>query len=117
MQRKDQPPPSCSGITETAVRGLVKSLSGISEIRRLTKPFKKPLAPTGASIHSQINRRSSFPFPRTESSHSFREGHTERCEAVQDGNPDLELGDLAVKVPCAQALTQQHLHSASSSRR
>jgi hypothetical protein len=45
--------------------------------------------------------------PWTESSHSFRDGYAERGEAVQDGNPDLELGDLTIKVSRAQALAQQ----------
>jgi chromosomal replication initiation ATPase DnaA len=44
--RKDQPSPLCPGFTETAVRELVKSLSGISEIR--TFRCSAPQTPLGA---------------------------------------------------------------------
>lgn len=48
-----------------------------------------------------------FPYPRTDSSYGFSEGYSERGEAVQDGDTDLELGDLTVEVPSGQTLAQQ----------
>ena len=71
------------------------------------KPFKKPLAPTGASIHAQIRCRPKFPFSWTDLSHGFSDGYAERSEAVQDGDTDLELGDLTVEIPSCQSLAQQ----------
>ena len=40
-------------------------------------------------------------------SHDLRDGDAERGEAVQDGNTNLELRDLTVKVPRQEALAQQ----------
>ena len=51
--------------------------------------------------------RPDVPFPRTELSHSRCDGYAEGGEAVQNGDADLELGDLTVEVPGGQALTQQ----------
>ena len=48
-----------------------------------------------------------LPLSRTDLSRNLGDGDAERCEAVQDGDTDLELGDLTVKVPCGEALTQQ----------
>jgi len=48
-----------------------------------------------------------FPFPRPESSDAFSDGNAERREAVQDGDTDLELGNLTVEVPRHEVLTQQ----------
>jgi len=39
--------------------------------------------------------------------YGFSDGYAERGEAVQDGNADLELGNLTVEVPRHEALTQQ----------
>ena len=51
--------------------------------------LKIPLA-QGAVIHvAQIGLRPRFPFPRTDLSHSFRDGYSERGVAVQDGDADL----------------------------
>jgi hypothetical protein len=41
LQADNQPCPNCPGITETAVRELAKSLSGISEIRRRPSMLRK----------------------------------------------------------------------------
>ena len=49
----------------------------------------------------------SFPHPRTESSRDLCDGYAERDISVQEGNADLELSDLTIKVPRAQALAQQ----------
>jgi len=46
-------------------------------------------------------------FPRTDSSLGFSYGYAERREAVQDGDPDLKLRDLTIKVPRGQALARQ----------
>jgi hypothetical protein len=35
------------------------------------------------------------------------DGYAERGVAVQDGDADLELGDLSVEVPCHEPLAQQ----------
>lgn len=51
-----------------------------------------------------------FPFPRTDLSHGFRDRYAERGVAVQDGDADLELGDLTVEVPSHEPLAQQ-LHA------
>ena len=59
---------------------------------------------------AQIGRWPRFPFPRTELSHSFRDGYAERGVSVQYGDADLELGDLTVEVPRHKALPQQ-LHT------
>ena len=37
----------------------------------------------------------------------FSDGYAECCEAVQDGDTDLELGNLTVEVPSGQTLAQQ----------
>ena len=47
------------------------------------------------------------PLPRTDLSCGFRDGNAERCEAVQDGDTDLEFSHLKVEVPRHQALAQQ----------
>jgi len=47
------------------------------------------------------------PYPRTDLSHDLCDGYTNGGEAVQDGDPDLELCDLTIKVPRGQVLTQQ----------
>ena len=56
---------------------------------------------------AQIDWRSGFPFPRTDSSYGFSDGNSKRGEAVQDGHTNLELGNLTVEVPRHEALTQQ----------
>ena len=40
-------------------------------------------------------------------SYCVREGYAERGLSVQDGDTDLELRDLSVKVPCHEPLAQQ----------
>jgi hypothetical protein len=47
------------------------------------------------------------PFPRTDLSRGFSDGYAQRGEAVQDGHPYLDLGDLTVEVPSAQPLAPQ----------
>ena len=37
----------------------------------------------------------------------MREGDSEGCEAIEDGDPDMNFGDLAVEITSAQALSQQ----------
>ncbi len=62
------------------------------------KPFKKPLAPTGASIHAQIGSKADLPCPRTDSSLGFSDGYAQDRDAVQDGHADQELGHLTIEV-------------------
>ncbi|MGY6412228.1 MAG: hypothetical protein ACXIUV_14545, partial [Alkalilacustris sp.] len=59
----------------------------------LEKLIERKLS-AGASSVAQIGLRTGFPFPRRDSPHSFRYGNAERREAVQDGDTNLELGDL-----------------------
>lgn len=47
------------------------------------------------------------PLFRTDLPHGFRDGHAERREAGQDGDTDLDLGDLAVAVPRGKALAHE----------
>ena len=47
------------------------------------------------------------PLSRTDLSHCFRGRYAERGVAVQDGDADLELGDLTVEVPSHEPLAQQ----------
>jgi len=35
------------------------------------------------------------------------EGDSEGCEAIEDGDPDMNFGDLTVEVACCQTLAQQ----------
>ena len=72
--------------------------------------LKLPLAQGAVTHVAQIGRWPRFPFPRTELSHSFRDGYAERGVSVQYGDADLELGDLTVEVPRHKALPQQ-LHT------
>ena len=51
-------------------------------------------------------RYTGFPFPRTDSSHGFRDGYAERGEAIQHGDTNLELCDLTVEVPGGQPLAK-----------
>lgn len=48
-----------------------------------------------------------LPFPRTDSSHGFRDGYSECGEAAQHGDPDLELYDLTVEVTRGKTLPQE----------
>lgn len=59
------------------------------------------------SFVAEIAIRTEFLFPRTRSSHGLDDGCAEGGEAVQDGEPDVELGDLPVEVPRREALTEQ----------
>ena len=45
--------------------------------------------------------------PRADLSHSLCDRDAERGVAVQDGDADLDLCDLAVEVPCHEPLVQQ----------
>lgn len=47
------------------------------------------------------------PFPGADLSHSFRDGYAECGVAVQDGDADVEFGDLTVEVSCHEPLAQQ----------
>ena len=40
-------------------------------------------------------------------SHDLCDGYAKGGEAIQDGDPDLELRDLTIKVPRGQSLAQQ----------
>ena len=66
----------------------------------------QPFADFWGSV-AQIDWRSGFPFPRTESSYGFSDGYAERGEAFQNGHTDLELGYLTVEVPRSQTLDEQ----------
>jgi hypothetical protein len=48
-----------------------------------------------------------FPYPRTDLSHDLCDGYAKGGEAVPDGDADLKLRDLTIKVPRGQALAQQ----------
>ena len=62
-----------------------------------------------ALLHKSAAGRG-FPFAGADSSHGFSEGYGKCGEAVQDGDPDLKLGNLSVEVPGIQTLAQQ-LHT------
>ena len=47
---------------------------------------------------AQIGLQTGLPFPRTDLSHGFRDRDAECGEAVQDGDTDVELGDLTVEL-------------------
>ncbi len=47
------------------------------------------------------------PFPGRTYSRGFRDGYAERGVVVQDGDADLEFGNLTVEVPCHEALAQK----------
>ena len=47
------------------------------------------------------------PFPRADLSCGFRDGDAESGVAVEHGDADLELGDLAIEIARHEALTQQ----------
>ena len=51
--------------------------------------------------------RTAAPLPRPDLSHSLRDGYAERGIAVQDGDADLEFGDLTVEVPRHEPLAQK----------
>lgn len=44
---------------------------------------------------------------RADSSHDFRDGYAERCEAVQHGDTDLELSDLTIETPSGRTFARQ----------
>ena len=69
--------------------------------------LKIPLAQGAVTHVAQISLRSSFPFPLTDSSHALSLWRSEGREAVQDCRPDLQFGDLPVKVARHDALTEQ----------
>ena len=56
---------------------------------------------------STYRLQSEVPLPRTDLSCRLRDGYAERGVAVQDGDADLEFGNLAVEVPRHEPLTQQ----------
>lgn len=55
----------------------------------------------------QITARPDFPFPQTDSSHGLSDGYAECGEAVQDGDPDMEVCDLTVEVSGHEPLTEE----------
>lgn len=55
---------------------------------------------------AQMVWRCGFSYPRADLFHDLCNGRSERGEAVQDGNTNLELRDLTVEVPRHEALTQ-----------
>ena len=63
------------------------------------KPFKKPLA--------QIEGGSDCPFSWTDLSHDLCDRDSEGGVAVQNGDMNLELRRLTIKVSRHEALTQQ----------
>src|SRR5690606_29238412 len=90
-----------TGFVESLLRlvGLNWTVPDFSTLSRRQKTLAGSVAQTGL--------RPRFPFPRTDLSHSFRDGYSERGVAVQDGDADLEFGDLSVEVPCHEPLAQQ----------
>lgn len=65
----------------------------------------QPRPPTGSV--AQIECWPRFPFIQTDSSRGRCDRSAERGVTIHDGDTDLNLGDLTVKVPCHQALPQQ----------
>ena len=63
------------------------------------------VAPDVALLHKAVGERTP-PFPRTHLSCGFRDGYAERGIPVHDGNADLDLGDLSVKVPRHEVLAK-----------
>lgn len=63
------------------------------------------------ALEAAILRKSAddrgFPFSRRDLSSDLCDGYAERGVAVQYGDADLTFGDLAVEVPCHQALSQK----------
>ena len=71
------------------------------------KPFKNHLHQRGHPyIHKSVDWQAS-PFPQTDLSHGLCDRDAERGVAVQNGDTDLELGDLTVEVPSHEPLAQQ----------
>jgi hypothetical protein len=60
----------------------------------------------GGSV-AQFGLKACFPFPRTDLSFGLCYKRAECGEAVEDGNPDLELGDLTVELARGEALAQE----------
>ena len=61
----------------------------------------------GPGSVAQIALLPDVPYPRTDLSHDLCDGYAKGGEAVQDGDPDLELRDLTIEVPRGQTLAQQ----------
>jgi hypothetical protein len=56
---------------------------------------------------AEMARLPDVPHPRSDLPHDLCDGYAKDGEAVQDGDPDLELRDPTIKVPRGQALAQQ----------
>ena len=59
-----------------------------------------------ALLHKSADGRCS-PFLRTNLSHGLCDRDAERGVAVENGDANLELGDLSIEVPCHEALPKQ----------
>lgn len=66
-----------------------------------------PLRPS-AVFHKPGDGR--CPFPKADLSHSVRDGYAERRVAVEHGDMDLKIRDVAAEIPRHEVLSQQ-LHA------
>jgi len=79
--------------------------------QREPKPCGSPSASSGSpTLLSKPGLGREAPFPDESHPPGFGDGYAEGGEAVQDGDADVELGDLSVEVPGHEPLTEQ-LHA------
>ena len=55
---------------------------------------------------AQIGRRACYPFPQTDLAYWLSDGDAKSSVAVEDGDTDLDLCDLPIKVPRHQRLAE-----------
>lgn len=55
---------------------------------------------------AQIGRRACYPFPQTDLAYWLSDGYAKSSVAVEDGDTDLDLCDLPIKVPRHQRLAE-----------
>ena len=55
---------------------------------------------------AQIGRRACYPFPQTDLAYWLSDGYAKSSVAVEDGDTDLDLCDLPIKVPRDQRLAE-----------
>ena len=56
---------------------------------------------------AQIVCRAFFPLPQTDLAYGVSDRYAKRSIAIENGNTDLDLGDLPVEVPCHERLAHQ----------
>ena len=55
---------------------------------------------------AQIGRRACYPFPQMDLAYWLSDGYAKSSVAVEDGDTDLDLCDLPIKVPRDQRLAE-----------